>query len=92
MLLSEAILKGCQRTVKVKNKLFDGKNGCCVIGAACVGLHGTFSKAKRHGTAKIVDDTFPTLWNSLWSEAVSRNNNTEESRESIAAWLATKGY
>ena len=37
MKLSEAIIKGCEGTRKLRYQLSDGKYGCCVIGAACRG-------------------------------------------------------
>lgn len=101
MKLSDAILKGCKGTVKIgyyfttrgHDSLPD--NGCCVMGAALVGTFG-LEKAKdidgRNGAAEAIEKEFGVEYDSqLIQTAVSRNNLSDESRESIAAWLASKG-
>ncbi len=96
MKLSEAILKGCKDTVKIKFRFTDGRNGCCVLGAAIHEVTGVpiseFSEAVCHWD--VLRNNFPELIensSALWKEVTSRNNDTDESRESIAAWLAEKG-
>jgi hypothetical protein len=104
--LSEAILKGCQGTVKIKGLFVVPKeclakdlpkNGCCVLGAAAVGVLGSLSKARKQSDiGNLLYGHFPFLGTfsnetNLRREIVDRNNNTDETRESIAAWLAKKG-
>ncbi len=88
MKVSEAILKGCKGTKKLKNLLWpDGESRhtptkCCGMGAAGLGMNGDAGK---------VDEILDTLGRELWSECVRRNNETNQSRQSIARWLAKQG-
>ncbi len=101
MKLSDAILKGCEGTVKIRGYFTTAmlasmpENGCCVMGAALVGVF-SLQKAREIDVgcccmAAIEKEFNVDYTGAIIQEAVKRNNDTNESRESIAAWLATKG-
>lgn len=88
MKVSEAILKGCEGTRKIRGYLYDNDSPtspkfCCVVGAAALGMRGN---------AADVMPIFEALGLTLYQECVRRNNQTNQSRQSIAKWLAKKGY
>ncbi len=87
MKISTAILKGCRGTVKIKHGLYAGDplapTGCCVMGAAALG---------RCGNAMKAGEVCDVLGEQLYAECVYRNNDTDATRESIAAWLADLGF
>ncbi len=94
MKLSEAILVGCKGTKKITNGfLYEPHDvfgasckkprGCCVLGAGAFGMHGDCAKAT------CVDLGIPSR---IRQECIRRNNETKQSRQSIARWLAKQGY
>jgi hypothetical protein len=86
MKLSEAILKGCAKIVTKKckgqfAKYKDGKlSEMCTIGCAMYALGNADYNRLRE-----------SLEDKIAYEVIKRNDNTDESRESIAAWLVEKG-
>ncbi len=95
MKLSEAILEGCKLSpVKVQN-VFYNEEGTCLLGAACVAMGVDLSKKPNcYDFEYCLQKNFGFVLGrpEAIQEAVERNNSTDESRESIAAWLATQGY
>lgn len=91
---SEAILKGCVGTVKIQGRLYDGDNGCCVMGAMLAGISpGGLDDVKRGEQPFAPAEIYYAYRGnkSYWDECVRKNNMTNQSRESIARWLQKKG-
>lgn len=93
MKLSEAILKGCVNTNKIKMCLVDQNHlgvGCCVMGALAIGLGCELNQEKIRA---FLDDLWDRgeITTKLWQEMNRRNDHTDETRESIASWLWSLG-
>lgn len=88
---SEAILAGCKKAPnKITMRLIDGHGGACVMGAAMLGARmtrkaiGSFNNYNIRRLRVICPREIDAI--------VDRNNNTDATREAIAADLALKGY
>ena len=97
MKLSEAILKGCEGTRQCFEAFCSGDNYCCALGAAFYGLEGRIGT----GMNKVIERRLLEEWHilkkdddrsELYLQIIARNDQEMESRESIAAWLASIGY
>lgn len=97
MKLSEAIIKGCEGTRKLRHRLSDGKYGCCVIGAACRGAD--IEMEDEFVALRSVHRRFPILSQfaihpvtggreSVTGICMDLSDNRRWSRLSIAEWIA----
>lgn len=97
MKLSEAIIKGCEGTRKLRHRMFNGRGGCCVLGAACLGA----GIETGSDIAALVDaeQMFPAMraWHtnpvtgtvaSVSTICIDLNDNRRWPRLSIAEWIA----
>lgn len=97
--LSEAIRIGARQTLATKDinaKAWltrrDGRCFSCVIGAAWVGLHG-LNWDKYANEPSIVREVLTQTGASMdiYEQAQYRYEHQDQSRESIADWLESKG-
>lgn len=95
MRLSEAIIKGCEGTIQVRSSMWDGRNGCCAIGAACMST----GIPPAEGVGERLTRTFPILnhfttnpvtgvYDAVAEICVDLNDITRWPRLSIAEWIA----
>ena len=97
MKLSEAIIKGCEGTRKLRHRLSDGKHGCCVIGAACLGAEIPVEddlmalRIARCRFPVLVQDAIHPVTGERWSVndiCMDLNDDRRWPRLSIAEWIA----
>lgn len=100
--LSDAILAGCKIAPrKIGWRFFDVDGSACVMGAAALGAGYRIISSGSFGPGAVweyLSNVFPERFHgdrecgdAFISECVHRNNATDESRESIASWLAEQG-
>ena len=98
MKLSEAMLKGCEMVPRqIERAFMDGcemraPTGACAIGAAIVGRLGfpISFEACLDEASLIQRELYIASGRDLYHRILARNDSGE-SRESIAAWLAKMG-
>ena len=101
MLLSEAILKGCELYPnQAHGQYFDEEGSACVLGAAAIMIEDkpfnffdfvTLYLSQTFPQLEQIEYSSPNIRADLWRVITKLNDECRWTREQIAAWLAERG-